>query len=76
MLSETITNWFIILYGVCAVIFTAYILNTRAKYEDIRKEKGLEKNTMDKVMTVLTAFIVVASLFVAYNTIITIFKIF
>ena len=75
-MSETVINWFTILYGVCAVVVAIYLVKNQAEYENFRKEKGLKRNTLDKIIIALVVFIAVSSIVIGYETIATIFKLF
>lgn len=74
LLSTNIMNYFALFYGVCAVLLTGYLLRQRDKYEDARKERGIKKSKLDKVVTVFVVIVAISSLVVAYNTLNIFFK--
>lgn len=75
-MSETVINWFTIIYGVLAIIATIYLIKANADLKKIQTEKGLEKTKIDKIITGLIAFMAVSSIVIAYEVVVTIFKLF
>ena len=74
LLSTNIMNYFALFYGVCAVLLTGYLLRQRDKYEDARRERGIKKSKLDKVVAAFIVIVVISSLIIAYNTLNIFFK--